>query len=79
MTKPNSAPASVANGEDMLAIRDQLRDGLGLHGIEVAVRLGTIGLHRRIVVPPLSLTEAQKLTEALGQAAEPTSSELPQE
>lgn len=70
MTTPKPAPASLANGEDALAIRDQLRDRLGRHGIQAAVQLGTIGLHRNIVVPPLSLTEAQKLAEALGQAAE---------
>jgi hypothetical protein len=76
MTTPKSAPASVTSGEDILAIRDQLRRRLGLLGIQSGVQLGTIALHRNIVVGPLSLTEAQKLAEALDQAAEPRPPEL---
>jgi hypothetical protein len=77
MTAPNAVPNSVADGEDMRALRDQLRHGLSQLGIQVAVQLGTIGLDRSIVIPPLLPAEAQRLAEALRQATEPRSQEVP--
>jgi hypothetical protein len=52
-------------GEEVLRLRDTLRDQFAGLGFEVRVQLTTYGLGRRMVIDPLSLDETRTLVRVL--------------
>jgi hypothetical protein len=65
--RPAPAPM-VAPGDEVLVLRDELRELFALLGMTVNVQSATVGLRRSVVLPPLSLRDARRLVDALAAA-----------